>query len=97
MLAHLGGNRYAGQVYELLAGQDVYFDTSFVLADVGKDMFLKTLQKHGENRILFATDCPWRDIGEEVTRIRSYGLSKETEEKILWRNAAELLGLQEKL
>jgi len=93
VLAHFGGNRYTQKVYELLAGQDVYFDTSFVLADVGKEIFQKTLQKHGADRILFATDCPWRDIGEEIARIRSYGLTKETEEKILWRNAADLLGI----
>ena len=93
VLAHMGGNRYLEGVYTLLAGQDVYFDTSFVLPDIGQANFKKMLEKHGEDRILFATDCPWRDIGEEIARVRSYGLNKETEEKILWRNAAELLGI----
>ncbi len=97
VLAHLGGNRYVPEVYEMLAGQDVYFDTSFVLHDVGEENFKKLVNKHGADRILFATDCPWRNIEEEITRICSYGLTKETEEKILWRNAARLLGLQEKL
>ncbi len=93
VLAHFGGNRCFEGVYNLLAGQDVYFDTSFVLPDIGEDAFKKMLEKHGEDRILFATDCPWRDIGEEIARVRSYGLNKETEEKILWRNAAGLLGI----
>lgn len=93
VLAHFGGNRCYEEVYTLLAGQDVYFDTSFVLPDIGEEKFKKMLEKHGEDRILFATDCPWRDIGEEIARVRSYGLTKETEEKILWRNAAKLLGI----
>ena len=97
VLAHFGGNRFVTEVYETLAGQDVYFDTSFVLQDVGEENFKKIINKHGADKILFATDCPWRDIGEEIARVRSYGLTKETEEKIFWRNASELLGLQEKL
>ena len=97
VLAHFGGNRFTEQVYEELAGLDVYFDTSFVLPNLGEANFKKILSKHGEDKILFATDCPWRDIKDQIEIIRSYGLKKETEEKILYRNAAKLLGLQENI
>ena len=93
VLAHLGGHRYVEQVYDLLAGLDVYFDTSYVLPEVSEADFKRILNKHGEDKILFATDCPWQDIQKEKDRILSYKLEKETEEKILWRNAADLLGI----
>ena len=93
VLAHFGGNRCFDRVCDLLAGKDVYFDTSFVLPDLTGEQFVKMLERHGQDRILFATDCPWRDVGQEIARVRSYGLKKEIEEKILWRNAAGLLGI----
>ena len=48
---------------------------------------------HGADRILFATDSPWGDQADFVKRIRDYGFSFEDEEKIMWRNAARILGL----
>lgn len=93
VLAHLGGNKMAKEVIRLLAGENVYFDTSFSLHDAEKADFLKMVEKHGADRILFATDSPWRDIGEELEIFRSYDLGAETEAKILSENARKLLGL----
>ena len=93
VLAHLGGNKMTADVIELLAGEKVYFDTSFSLHDAQKADFLTMVEKHGADRILFATDSPWRDIGEELEIFRSYNLGAETEEKILSANARKLLGL----
>ncbi len=97
VLAHFGGNRLTEEVLEKLAGKDVYFDTSYCVHDVDPALFQRVLEKHGEDRILFATDCPWRDVGEEYEIIKSFGLPIKTQEKIFYRNAERLLGIEENL
>ena len=78
---------------ELLSDFDVYFDTAFTLHEIDEKLFKKILLSHGEDKILFATDCPWRDIKEDVETFKSYNLPKETEDKILYKNALKLLGI----
>ena len=91
VLAHMGGNKLFSEVYDLLAGKDVYFDTAFVLPLFDEEKFKKVLQKHGDKRLLFATDSPWRDTHEDVCIIKSYSLDPMVEKRIFWENAAELL------
>lgn len=93
VLAHLGANAMYAEVMDTLAGERVYFDTAYSLHDTSREDVLRLVDKHGDGRILFATDSPWRNIREELTRLRSFGLSKESEARILGGNATELLGL----
>ena len=44
ILAHMGGCRMHQEVYDILAGRNVYFDTSYVLDEMDGDNFLKTLE-----------------------------------------------------
>ncbi len=94
VLAHMGGNEMFSEVLKALAGKDVYFDTAYVLRYIGEDMFKKILSKHGEDKILFATDSPWSGICEDVKIIKSFGLSETAERKIFSENAIKLLGIQ---
>ena len=80
-------------VLDLLCGEDIYLDTAYVLRFVGEDTFKKILERHGEDRILFASDSPWSGIKQDVEILRSFSLEKNTEEKILSRNAKKLLGI----
>ena len=93
VLAHLGGRALFDEVITNLAGLDIYFDTALVLLEVGQDKFERLLSRHGIDKILFATDSPWRDIETEVKRIKSYSLGSVTEEKIFSLNAKNLLGM----
>lgn len=93
VLAHIGGNEMYEEVYSHLAGEDVYFDTSYSLHSIDADMFKRLLLKHGEDRILFATDSPWRNIAEEADLIRSFKLGADSEKKIFSENARQLLGI----
>ena len=92
VLAHMGGCCMHEEVYELLAGRNVYFDTAYVLDEMDKELFLKTVEKHGADKILFASDCPWKKPKTLVEALRSMGLSKDDEEKIFYQNAVKLLG-----
>lgn len=93
VLAHLGANEMFGEVLESLCGLDVYFDTAFILKYVDKEIFKRILDKHGKERILFATDSPWSNIKDDVEKLRSFELGKETEEMIFSQNAKKLLGI----
>ncbi len=93
VLAHYGANEMWDEVYSELAGLDVYFDTSLILPRIDGDVFKKILKKHGEDKVLFATDSPWNSIREDIEILKSYSLPEEAERKILYENAKELLGL----
>ena len=93
VLAHYGAHKQWDEVLEILAGKNVYFDTAFTLHEIEQPLFKKILEKHGADKILFATDCPWQDIKNNVSILKSYQLDKEIEDKILYKNALKLLGL----
>ena len=93
VLAHLGGNELFGEVLRDLAGESVYFDTSYVLKSIDRDFFEKILSKHTEDKILFATDSPWQEQSEQVEILKSYRLGDKTENKIFSGNAKKLLKL----
>lgn len=92
-LAHFGGHLMIDEVCEKLVGKNVYFDTSYVLKGIDKESFLRVLNLHGADKILFATDSPWSGTKEDVEKIKSFNLGKETEDKIFYKNAVKLLGL----
>ena len=93
VLAHLGGNELYGDVLEELCGENVYFDTAYVLPFLTQAQVEKVILKHGEGKILFATDSPWQGQREMVDIVKSFGLPKETENKIFCENAKNLLKL----
>lgn len=93
VLAHLGGSEMVEDVLKYLAGQKVYFDTAFVLNRIKKEEFLSVLDKHGEDRILFASDFPWSSFDRDVEILKSFVNDSDTRDKILYKNALSLLGL----
>lgn len=93
VLAHLGANEMSDDVIDILAGEDVYFDTAVVLKNTSEETFKKILDKHGADRILFASDSPWSSMQEDVEIIKSFSLDKNTENKIFSENAKKLLGI----
>ena len=92
VLAHYSGCRMIEEAYELLAGRNVYLDTAYILPEISRELFVKMLEKHGVDKILFATDSPWQSISACVDILRSFSLPQEVEEKILYKNASALLG-----
>ena len=93
VLAHYGANEMFDEVFEKLCDADVYFDTAYILRFISEDLFKKILKKHGEDKILFATDTPWSDIKTDVDILRSFALDKNIENKIFYENAQKLLGI----
>lgn len=102
ILAHMGGWNCWDEAENLLAGQDVYFDTSFCLTPIRrlnqktepqmtKEQFCRIVRKHGAKRILFGSDSPWSDQKEAAKLIKESGLTPEECSLILSENGKELL------
>lgn len=93
--AHMGSLRCSAEVLETLVGLDVYFDTSLSsLRQNERETLIKILQKHRPDRLLFGTDTPWSCAADELRFIDAAPIRDDRRERILWRNAAELLGLE---
>ncbi len=92
--AHMGGMDMPQEAAKYLAGKkNVYFDTAFASRFLDPEAFTELALLHGPERILFATDCPWSTVPNELELLNRSGLTDAQREKILWRNAAELFDL----
>ncbi len=89
--AHLGGQKQWDKVLEVLAGSRVYLDTSMGQKYYPKDLFLKIVEKHGSEKILFGSDSPWSRADEEIESIKKSGLKPQELENIFYKNAERLL------
>lgn len=91
--AHLGGQRQWDEVYEDLAGTNMYLDTSMGFNYYSNEQFLRIVEKHGADKILFGTDSPWSRGDEEIKSLEAMPLSQEQKELIFYKNAKRILDI----
>lgn len=91
--AHWGGVGCYEDVLNLLAGSDVFFDTSFGYSMMPKYFAQKILDKHGADKMVFGTDTPWHTAKMEMRLLDSLDISQSDKEKIFYKNACALLGI----
>lgn len=92
--AHMGGFRCADEVLKHLVGTDVYLDTSLsAKRPEEKELLVKILREHPEDKLLFATDTPWSNPGKEIAFVEEAGLNAERRDAVFYKNAQRLLGL----
>jgi uncharacterized protein len=89
--AHMGGWKVWDQVERLMVGKDIYFDTAAVRDFLPSGEFVRLARKHGTHRILFGSDSPWFDQGDDVTWIDSLELTRQEKDGIFYKNAEALL------
>lgn len=90
--AHSGGFRYLDDVEKyLLDKEEVYIDTSYSIGLMDNDQLKRIYMSINPGHILFGTDSPWSDQKKSVEELKALGLPEELEEKILCKNAWELL------
>ena len=53
----------------------------------------KALRRLGSSRVIFGTDFPLVDLAMAVWKVRHAGLSEADQEKVFWKNAAEVFHL----
>ena len=94
--AHLGGLKLWDDVEKYLAGNfdNLFLDISVIASfDIDRNQLLRIIKKHGTDKILFGSDCPWDNPANEIDLINSLPLSDTDKENIFFRNAHKLLGL----
>ncbi len=91
--AHWGGVCCAQEVLEKLCGENIFFDLSFGYSTLARLHAQQIVDKHGADRLLFASDMPWHRPAWELRLIDTLELSEADREKIFFRNAQNLLGI----
>ncbi len=86
------------EIKECLAPRsNLYLDTSNASQVLSRPEFLRLLDLHGPDRILFGTDWPWFGFEEEVTRIQGLlqeaGFTSQERSRIFSGNICRLLGI----
>lgn len=91
--AHWGSQNMGQDVLTHLRGSEIFFDIAFGYGTAPKPMQQAILEKHGTDKILFASDCPWHAPSMELHQLSTLGLSESEEEQIKSGNACRLLGI----
>ncbi|MDP4109340.1 MAG: amidohydrolase family protein [Bacillota bacterium] len=93
IFAHLGGYKAWDDVYSFIAGKgrEVYFDTAAINWTIDRDFAVRIIEKHGADRILMGSDCPWDDPKNAADFIDSLKLSDGKKDMIFSLNAKRLL------
>lgn len=92
---HFGGYKRFEEAAEIVVGLPVHLDTSWPpsLATLDPGRVRATIEKHGPERICFASDWPMADPAAEIAAVQALGLSGDDTEAILGGNMARLLGI----
>ncbi|MBN1523580.1 MAG: amidohydrolase family protein [Spirochaetales bacterium] len=91
---HLGAWEDWKEVEKHLMGKPVYIEISYTLGILEDDEFVRLVNKHPADYLLFGTDSPWDDQKRAKEHLLSLPLSESLKEKMLHTNAARLLKLQ---
>lgn len=91
--AHMGGYTTWEESYNILCGENIYFDTSSSLAFISPELASKIIKKHSAEKVLFATDYPMWNIEDELELFMKIPLTECEREKILYTNAKKLLNV----
>ena len=109
VLAHLGGWKGWDEVEKELCGENVYFDTSFVLGEyvppenvfvpeekrkmLSGEQFARIVKKHGYDKVLFGSDSPWSEQSETIEKIKNCDLDESKLDLIFSENAKRIFGI----
>lgn len=91
--AHYGGVACGEEVVKRLCGKDIWFDTSFGHGTMPKYYAEEIINRHGADKILFGSDCPWHTPEMELKLLNTLEISCADFEKITHKNAEKLLGI----
>jgi len=91
--AHMGGYSEWSEARNCLKHENVLLDCSSTSFALGKEGWRDIIRYFGADRVMFGSDFPMWDPGEELKLFQSLGLAEDEQEKILWKNAQTYLKL----
>ncbi|MDR0670989.1 MAG: amidohydrolase [Oscillospiraceae bacterium] len=89
--AHFGGWSLFDLAREYLGNRSCYLDVSSSIMFLGQQRAAELIRLYGAERILFGSDYPMWDPGEEKQRVDAMGLSDRELELIYEKNALDIL------
>lgn len=89
--AHFGGWTDWEGAASILAGEDLWVDCSSSFYALDPAASVSIIRAYGADRVLFGSDFPVFNPGEEVQRLLALPLTNDEKEKILWTNHLSLL------
>ena len=92
--AHFGSWRMWADVKRELIGRRVFLDLSFLFGELPDREIVDMIRAHDPERVLFATDAPWRDQKKDLNHFLELPLTADEQAAILWQNAAALFGFE---
>jgi hypothetical protein len=94
---HLGGYLMLDDAeIDVIARANVYLDTSWPpgIASVDPDRVRSVIQRHGPERVVFASDWPMADPQSERETIEAIGLDADALKLVLGGNLSRILHLE---
>ncbi len=92
--AHFGGwSVWDEAVSKLYAYPNFYVDCSSSLYDMSAERAKSIIRTYGADRVLFGTDFPMWPYEDELRRFFEMNLTVEETEKIFYKNAVRLFGI----
>ncbi len=93
--AHFGGWSVWDEAVSKLCGYpNFYVDCSSSFDWMTSEKAEKIIKAYGADRVLFGSDFPMWDYESELSRFFEINLTESEREKILYRNAAKLFGIE---
>jgi predicted TIM-barrel fold metal-dependent hydrolase len=95
MACHFGGYKILDDAEEMLAGADIVLETSWPpsLTTLRPERVRRLIQKHGAERVVFGSDWPMTEPGDEIKAIEALGLSDDDTKLVLGGTMARMLRL----
>jgi predicted TIM-barrel fold metal-dependent hydrolase len=91
--AHMGGLSIWEESLRLLAGKNIYFDTSDSVRFMKRELLDKFFCKHGFEKIIFGSDFPLEDSKKDIEFINSLNIIDDDKQKILSGNIKKFLNI----
>lgn len=93
--AHFGGwSLWEQATAELCGTENLFVDCSSSFYAMSRDTAKKLIGRYGADRVLFGSDYPMWDTKETLDYLLSLGLPDDDNDRILYKNAFEVFGLQ---
>lgn len=92
--AHFGGWSVFDYALEFLEDERCFLDMSSSMRFLGPRRTRELVEAYGPDRMLFGSDFPMWNPGEELSRFRALGFSAKDYEKMCWHNAERSVGMQ---
>lgn len=88
---HFGSWNMWDEVEDKLIGRPLFIEISLALQFLSTEQAVRMFKSHPSDYLLFGSDSPWEDQKTAITRLKNLGLPSLLEEKILFKNACQLL------